>query len=45
MYNTGNHLALMLYDYDEVAITACIDVDVSQAASFIEGDELGKKKL
>jgi hypothetical protein len=28
-----------------VAIAACIDVDMSLAASFIEGDELEKKRL
>jgi hypothetical protein len=45
IYDTGNHLALVLYDYDEVAIAACIDVDMSLAVSFIEGDELEKKRL
>ena len=43
IYDTGNDLALVLYDYDEVAIAACIDVVMSLAASFIEGDELEKK--
>ena len=43
MYDTGNHLALVLYDYNEVATTTCIDMDVSLAASFIEGDELKKR--
>ncbi|KAL9362517.1 hypothetical protein Peur_045302 [Populus x canadensis] len=44
MYDAGNHLALVLYDYYKMVTTACKDMYVSQAAFFIEVDELDQKK-